>query len=69
MIPAAIRRRLGIAEGTKMVAVVENGAVKFLPRDAVKEQLRAMFAGVEGSMADDLIAERRAQAKRERDDQ
>jgi bifunctional DNA-binding transcriptional regulator/antitoxin component of YhaV-PrlF toxin-antitoxin module len=69
VIPAAIRRRLGIAEGTKMIALVENGAVKFLPRDAVKEQLRAMFADIEGNMADDLIAERRAQARRERGDE
>lgn len=69
MIPAAIRRRLGIAEGTKMIALVDNGAVKFLPRDAVKEQLRAMFADIEGNMADDLIAERRAQARRERGDE
>jgi bifunctional DNA-binding transcriptional regulator/antitoxin component of YhaV-PrlF toxin-antitoxin module len=69
VIPAAIRRRLGIAEGTKMIALVDNGAVKFLPRDAVKEQLRAMFADIEGNMADDLIAERRAQARRERGDE
>lgn len=52
-----------------MIALVDNGAVKFLPRDAVKEQLRAMFADIEGNMADDLIAERRAQARRERGDE
>jgi hypothetical protein len=32
---------------------------------AVLAGLQALFAGVEGSMVDELIAERRAEAKRE----
>jgi len=33
-----------------------------VPRAAIKTRLRSMFAGVEGSMSGELIAERRAEA-------
>lgn len=65
VIPAEIRRRLRIAEGSELVALVEGEAVVLVPRSAIKSRLRSMFAGVEASMADQLIAERRAEARRE----
>jgi AbrB family looped-hinge helix DNA binding protein len=62
VIPAGIRRELGIEEGTELVALVEGEAVVLVPRAAIKTRLRSMFAGVRGSMRDDLVAERRAEA-------
>ena len=61
VIPAAIRRELGIGVGSELVALVEDGGVLLLPRGEVKRRLRRMFAGVEGSLASELIAERRRQ--------
>jgi AbrB family looped-hinge helix DNA binding protein len=65
VIPADIRRRLGIDEGSELVALVEGEAVVLVPRSAIKSRLRSLFADVELSMADQLIAERRADARRE----
>lgn len=65
VIPVDIRRRLGLAEGSQLVAVLEGEGVLLLPRDAVKKRLRGMFAGVRSSMADELIRDRRAAAAKE----
>ncbi len=65
VIPAGIRRRLRIDEGSELVALVEGEAVVLVPRSAIKSRLRSMFADVPVSMADELIAERRAEARRE----
>ncbi len=65
MIPVEIRRRLGLEEGSQLVAMVEGQGVLLLPRSAVKQRLRDMFAGVPTSMADELIGDRRAAAAKE----
>ena len=65
VIPAGIRRELGIEEGSELVALVEGEAVVLVPRAAIKTRLRTMFAGVTGSMRGELIAERRAEAGRD----
>ena len=65
VIPAGIRRRLGIEEGSELVALVEGEAVVLVPRSAIKTRLRSMFAATAGSMRDQLIAERRAEAARD----
>lgn len=65
VIPAELRRELGIAEGTELAAFSAGDGVLLLPRDAVKRRLREMFAGVRTSMADELIEERRAAALEE----
>lgn len=65
VIPADIRRQLGIDEGSELVALVEGEAVVLVPRSAIKSRLRSMFANVGVSMAGELIAERRAEARRE----
>jgi AbrB family looped-hinge helix DNA binding protein len=65
VIPAPIRRKLGIEEGTRLAVLVDDGAVVLVPRDVVRKRLRAMFAGVKGSMSEELMAERRAEAKAE----
>ena len=65
VIPADIRRQLRIDEGSELVALVEGEAVVLVPRSAIKSRLRSMFANVGVSMAGELIAERRAEARRE----
>ena len=66
VIPAEIRRELEIQEGTELVALVEGAAVVLVPRSAIKARLRSMFADVPTSLRDELIADRRAAAVRER---
>lgn len=65
VIPANVRRELGLTEGSELVAMVEGDAVILLPRSAVRDRLRSLFAGVPGSMAGELIEERRAAAAEE----
>ncbi len=62
MIPADIRRELGIGEGSELVALVEGPAVVLVPRSAIKARLRSMFADVGASMREELIEVRRAAA-------
>jgi hypothetical protein len=45
--------------------MVEGDGVLLLPRDAVKARLRALFSGVETSLSEELLAERRAAAAAE----
>jgi AbrB family looped-hinge helix DNA binding protein len=66
VLPAPLRHQLGIEEGTELVALIEGEGVVLLPREAVKRRLQGMFAGTPGSMVDDLIRDRRAEAARER---
>jgi AbrB family looped-hinge helix DNA binding protein len=65
VIPAEIRRELDIREGSELVAMVEGEAVVLVPRSAIKSRLRSIFAGVEASMREELIGERRADASRD----
>jgi len=65
VIPAGIRRRLGIEEGSELVALIEGEAVVLVPRSAIKSRLRSMFADVGSSMREELIDERRAEAVHE----
>jgi AbrB family looped-hinge helix DNA binding protein len=67
VIPAAIRRQLGVAPGAILAARVEDGRLVLEPREVVLSRLRERFqrvtAGV--SLADELIDERRKEARRE----
>lgn len=65
VIPAGIRRELGIREGSELVALVEGEAVVLVPRSGIKNRLRSIFTATKASMSDELIAERRAEAARE----
>ena len=65
VIPVEIRRRLGLEEGSQLVAVLEGDGVLLLPRHAVKRRLRGLFANASTSLAGELIAERRAAAAEE----
>jgi len=67
VIPSGIRRQLGIAPGDVLVALVEDQRLVLEKREAVLQRLRRRFAHVPAgvSLADELIAERRAEAGRE----
>lgn len=65
VIPAGIRRELGIEEGSELVALVEGEAVVLVPRAAIKARLRSIFADVPVSMTSELLAERRREAARD----
>jgi AbrB family looped-hinge helix DNA binding protein len=65
VIPVDVRRALGLTEGSELVAMVEGDAVVLLPRSAVKARLRALFAGVDTSLAGELMEERRDSAAEE----
>jgi len=68
-IPAPVRRAAGIEPGQRLVAYVEDGRVileewtHLLRR--VQARVAASTRGHTGSAADELIAERRAEAARE----
>ncbi len=66
VIPASIRRLLGIEQGTRLTVLVDGEAVVLVPRDAIERRLHAIFSGVPASLAGELIEERRAEAAAER---
>lgn len=65
VIPAPIRDELGLEEGTEMACFIEDGAVVLATDEVLQDQLQAMFDHIDHSLADELIAERRAEAERE----
>lgn len=70
VIPVEIREELGLDEGTRLSARVEDGRLVLESRLAAFERLRRRFR--EGAKGRDpvaeLIAERRAEARREEED-
>lgn len=66
VIPAAIRRQLGIEQGTRLTLLVDGEAVVLVPGEAVERRLHAIFTGIPASMASELIEERRAEANADR---
>ena len=68
MIPAEMRRELEIEPGETLMAHVESHRLVFERREQILERLRGELRGTvpEGTSAvDELIAERRAEARRE----
>ena len=68
VIPAEFRRELGIDEGDRLTLVLEDGALTILTKRAAVRRVQETVAqyGTPGrSLADELIAERRAEAERE----
>lgn len=66
-IPSSLRRTLGLAPGTALVVRVEGQRLVLERPEAVWERLTARFIHIprDVSLADELIAERRAEAGRE----
>jgi AbrB family looped-hinge helix DNA binding protein len=66
VVPATLRRRLGIEAGDVLIASAQQDRLVLEPRDAILSRVRQRLAVVpaEVSMVDELIAERREEAKR-----
>ncbi len=65
VIPAELRKELGLEAGDDLVAWVEDGRLIFRRREDIQQELWDMFAHVEVSLSEELIAERRREAERE----
>lgn len=71
VIPAELRRELGIKDGDSLVFERgENGSLELKTYGQVVKEVQAAFramrpAGKSGSVVDELIAERRAEAAKE----
>ncbi len=65
LIPKDIRTALHIKNGDEVVGWVEEGRLVLEPRQALLARLQARYTGIEGSMVDELIEERREEAQRE----
>lgn len=66
VLPAAMRRELEIEPGDSLVAWLEGDRIVLRSRAALLREIRDDLKDIQGSLADELIAERRAEAARER---
>ena len=69
VIPAPFRRLLGVEPGDTLLARLEEGRLILEKPETVKRRLRARFAHLPAntSLAGELLAERREEARREAD--
>lgn len=67
VIPAPLRKELGIRPGDELVARVEEGSVVLEKHENVRRRVRERFTNVPGDtrLADELISERREAAREE----
>jgi AbrB family looped-hinge helix DNA binding protein len=67
VIPAALRRSLGLEEGDTLVARQEAGRLVLEKPEEIKQRLKARFARVPNDrhLVDELLAERREEINRE----
>jgi AbrB family looped-hinge helix DNA binding protein len=68
VLPAPVRRALGLAPGDRLILTVEpDGAVRMVSAREVAGRLRGLLRDVAPgrSLVDELLAERRAEARRE----
>ena len=63
VLPADVRERYGIGEGTELVLVESPEGLALLTRDQLKRRVRADLAGP--SLVEDLLADRRIAAEKE----
>lgn len=67
VIPAPLRRSLGLKEGDRLVVRQDAGRLVLEKPDLIKQRLKARFAQIpaERGLVDELIAERREESRRE----
>ena len=68
VLPAAVRSALGLKPGTRLLlSAEEDGSLRLRPYRAVADESRGVFADLAkgGSLVDELLAEREAEAARE----
>lgn len=63
VVPADVRERAGIGEGTVLVMLETPDGLVLLTRDQLRERVRADLAGVD--LVSELLADRRAAAAAE----
>lgn len=63
VVPAEVRERAGIAEGTVLVLLETPGGLVLLTRDQLRKRVRADLAGLD--LVTDLLADRRRDAAAE----
>ena len=69
VLPAPIRRALGLEEGVELLARIEGSSVVLEPRSAAIGRLQALVRSsvpAKASLVDELLSERKAAALRER---
>jgi AbrB family looped-hinge helix DNA binding protein len=67
VLPAALRKALGVAVGDTLIARREDGRLILEKPETILRRIYALFEGIPGdvSLADELIQERRAEARGE----
>ena len=67
VVPSTVRHQLGIVPGDTLLVSVEGNRLVFEKREAVLKRIRERFAHIPSdvSLADELIADRRAEATKE----
>ncbi|KQN74542.1 AbrB/MazE/SpoVT family DNA-binding domain-containing protein [Sphingomonas sp. Leaf62] len=66
-LPSDVRRELGLADGDQVVMRVVDGELHIRPRRDVLKRIQAIlqpYVTPNGSVVDELIADRRAEAER-----
>ena len=63
VVPAGVRQRAGLSEGTPLVLIETPDGLILLTREQIKARVRADLSGLE--LVEELLAERRAQADAE----
>lgn len=68
VIPARLRRQLGLRQGDTLIARSEQGRLIVEKVEATRRRLKARFSSLskDRSLAQELVAERRLEAQRER---
>ncbi len=60
VVPAEVRERAGLSEGTPLVMVESDDGLVLMTREQLKARVRADLAGL--SLVEELLADRRAAA-------
>ena len=63
VVPAEVRARLGLEEGTPLVLLDTSGGMVLMTRSQLRERVREELAGLD--LVDELLADRRVAAAAE----
>jgi bifunctional DNA-binding transcriptional regulator/antitoxin component of YhaV-PrlF toxin-antitoxin module len=63
--PAELRRAAGFTPGARIHVRAEGEAIVLMTVDAARRRLHDIFAQVDGSLSEELISDRRAEARRD----
>lgn len=68
VLPAVVRRQLQLRAGERLLLMVDSGSIRLVPARQQVRETRGIYRHLapKRSLADELIAERRAEATRER---